>query len=122
MLVTPFYSRIEKKEEEKNINYNQLKYKVAKIWRMKKVDGIPVVIVALGSSTGKFEIWTEKLECDLTVEMMQKPCLVGPAIILEKMKRKKESESHYNLDRWLLSTAIPKFPGKNINPEKEKKW
>ena len=31
MLVTPFYSRIEKKEEEKNINYNQLKHKVAKI-------------------------------------------------------------------------------------------
>ena len=70
---------------------------------MKKVDVTQVVIVALGSNTSKFEKWLEKLELDLKVEMMQKPCLVGSAIVLEKMKRKKESESHYN---WLLSTAV----------------
>ena len=49
-LSCPFDSRIEYKDKEKYIEFNQLKHEVAKIWRMKKVDVIPVVIVALGST------------------------------------------------------------------------
>ena len=44
----PFDTRIEKKEDEKCTNYNDLKYEIARIWKMKKVDIIPVVIGALG--------------------------------------------------------------------------
>ena len=32
----PFDTRIEKKEEEKCTNYNDLKYEIARIWKMKK--------------------------------------------------------------------------------------
>lgn len=37
----PFDSSIEKKEE-KYIDYNQLKYEIARMWKKKKVEVIPV--------------------------------------------------------------------------------
>ena len=52
---------------------------------MKKVDVIPVVIGALGTVTKNFDKWLEKLELDLTVEMLQRPCLLGTARIIRKV-------------------------------------
>ena len=49
--VCPFDTRIEKKEEEKCTNYTELKHEIAKIWKMRKVEVIPVVIGALGTVT-----------------------------------------------------------------------
>ena len=75
-----------------------------KNWKLEKVCVIPVVIGALGIVTNKFEQWIKKLELDLTVEMLQKPCLIGMAgihwkqarhLILKKKKDKKERQSHY---------------------------
>ena len=39
----PFDTRIERKEEEKCTNYSELKYEMSKIWKMGKVEVIPVV-------------------------------------------------------------------------------
>ena len=47
----PFDTRIEKKEEEKCNNYCDLKYEIARMWRMKDVEVIPVVIGTLGTVT-----------------------------------------------------------------------
>ena len=80
----PFNIRIEK-TEEKCTNYSDLKYEIARIWKMKKVDVIPVVIGALGTVTKNFDKWLEKLELDLTVEMLQRPCLLGTARIIRKV-------------------------------------
>ena len=41
-----FDTRIEKKEEGKCANYSELKYETAKIWKMRKIEVIPVVIGA----------------------------------------------------------------------------
>ena len=51
----PFDTRIEKKEEEKCTNCSELKYEIAEIWKMRKVEDIPVVIGALGTVTKHFE-------------------------------------------------------------------
>ena len=51
----PFDTRIEKKEEEKCTNYSELKYETAKVWKMRKVEVIPVVIGALRTVTKHFE-------------------------------------------------------------------
>ena len=51
----PFDFRIAVKEEEKLSNYNELKYELARIWNMKKVTIVPVVIGALGTVTEKIE-------------------------------------------------------------------
>ena len=79
----PFDTRIEKKEEEKCSNYCDLKYEIARMWRMKEI--IPVVIGALGTVTKQFEKWIQKLDLEITVEMLQKPCLLGTARIIRKV-------------------------------------
>ena len=81
----PFDTRIEKKEEEKCTNYSELKHEIAKIWKMRKVEVIPVVIGALGTVTKHFEKWIEKLDLDLTIEALQKPYLLEPARIIRKV-------------------------------------
>ena len=80
-----FDTRIEKKEEEKCTKYSDLKYEIARIWKMKKVDVIQVVIGTLGTVTKNFDKWLERLELDLTVEMLQRPCLLGTARIKRKV-------------------------------------
>ena len=81
----PFDTRIEKKEEEKCNNYCDLKYEIARMWRMKDVEVIPVVTGALGTVTKQFKKWIQKLELKITVEMLQKPCLLGTARIYRKV-------------------------------------
>ena len=63
-------------------NYSELRHELAKIWKMRKIEVIPVVIGALGTVTKHFEIWIEKLDLDLTIEALQKPCLLGTARII----------------------------------------
>ena len=64
---------LKRREEEKCTNYSELKYEIAKIWKMGKVEGIPVVVIgALGTVTKHFEKWIEKLGLDLTNEALQK--------------------------------------------------
>ena len=81
--VCPFDTRIQKKEK-KGTNYSELKYKIAKLWKMRKVEVITVVIGALGTVTKHFEKWTEKLDLDLTIETLQKLCLLGNTRIIQK--------------------------------------
>ena len=52
---------------------------------MRKVGVIPVVIGALGTVTKHFEKWIEKLDLDLTIEALQKPCLLVTARIIRKL-------------------------------------
>ena len=88
LLIDPacsFDTRIQKKEEEKCTNYSELKYEIAKIWKMRKVEVIPVVIGALGTVTKHFEKWIEKLDLDLTIEALQKASLLGTARIIRKV-------------------------------------
>ena len=72
-----FDTRIDKKEEEKSTNYSDLKYEIAKIWKMRRVEVTPVVIGALGTVTKQLEKWIKKLDLDLTIEALQRPCLLG---------------------------------------------
>ena len=81
----PFDTRIEGKEEEKCRNYNELKYEIARIWKMKDVEVVPVVIGALGTVSKNFKNWIKKMGLKLTVEELQKPCLLGTARILRKV-------------------------------------
>ena len=69
-----------------------LTLKIAKVWKMRKVEVIPIVIGPLGTVTKYFEKWIEKLDLQLTIEAVQKPCLLGTTRITRKMldmKRKK---------------------------------
>ena len=52
---------------------------------MRKVEVIRVVIGALRTETKHFEKWIEKLDLDLTIEALQKPCLLGTVRIIRKV-------------------------------------
>ena len=44
-----------------------------------------LTIGALGTVTKNFDKWLEKLELDLTVEMLQRPCLLGTVRIIREV-------------------------------------
>ena len=79
----PLSTRIENKEK-KNINsYDDLRYKMLKVWEdeVKKVITVLVIIGALGNCTEKLNR-NLQLVCDLEVEPLQKLCLLGTATII----------------------------------------
>ena len=49
---------------------------------MWKVEVIPVLTGALGTVTKHFEKWVEKLDLELRIEALQKPCLTGMARVI----------------------------------------
>ena len=51
------------------------------------MDVIPAVIGALGTVTKNFDKCLEKLELDLAVEMLQRPCLLGTARMREEIQK-----------------------------------
>ena len=77
---------LELKEKKKTrTNYSELKYEIAKTWKMRKVEVIPVVIGALGTVSKHFEEWVEKFDLELVIEALQKPCLIEMAQIIRKV-------------------------------------
>ena len=64
---------------------------------MRQIEVISVLIGALGTVTKHFEKLTEKLDLDLTIEVLRKSCLFGTVRIIRKgfgyeMKKKKNEE------------------------------
>ena len=81
----PFDLRVAKKEDEKLTNYNPLQYEIARIWKMKKVTIVPVIIGALGTVTENIDSWITKMGIVCSVELLQRGCLLGTARILRKV-------------------------------------
>ena len=81
----PFDTRIERKEE-KCTAHSELKHEIAKIWKMRKVEVIPVVTGALGTATKHSKKWIAKwIDLDLTIEALQKICLLGTVRVIATM-------------------------------------
>ena len=77
---------LKRKKKEKCTNYSELKYDIVTIQKkVRKVEVIPVVIGTLGTVTKLFKKWIEKLDLDLTIEALQKPCLLGTVRIIQKV-------------------------------------
>ena len=74
-------SRVSEKKQEKIEKYQELRWEVVRLWKMKKVKVIPVVVVALGTITNWTHLCLKKTE----VELMQKTALLGTARILRKV-------------------------------------
>ena len=84
-IAVPAYGRVEEKEKEKDEKYQDLKREIGRLWRMRKVQVVPVVIGALGSVTQGFDKWIEKLGIPCNVAVIQKTALLGTARILRKV-------------------------------------
>ena len=88
---------LKKKKTKKCTNHSELKYEIAKIWKI-----VIIVIGALRIETKHFEKWIEKLDLDLTLEALQKPCLPGMARIIRKMLDMKRGEKRVQYLRQLV--------------------
>ena len=77
--------RVGEKELEKVEKYQELKREIGRLWKLKHVEVVPVVIGALGSVTKDFERWIRKLGIAYNIGVMQKTALLGTARILRKV-------------------------------------
>ena len=73
------------KELEKIEKYRVLKEEVGRIWGMKKVKVIPVVIGALGAISDESNKHTEEIGVQIRLQVIQKTALLGTARILRNV-------------------------------------
>ena len=81
----PSDDRVKDKELEKVEKYQLLKDEIAKVWQMRKVIVVPVVIWALGAVSVNFKEYTRRIGVKVRLEVIQKTALLGTAKILRKV-------------------------------------
>ena len=84
-IAIPGDSKVAEKEREKVEKYQDLKREVARIWSMRKVEVIPVVVGALGMITKNLDKWIEKIGIKIKAEHIQETAILGTARILRKV-------------------------------------
>eukprot|EP00794_Sanderia_malayensis_P014775 gene14775-biopygen11863 len=75
-------ARVVETEREEIDNYRPLRDEIARLWSMRKVEIIPVVVGALGAVSKQFEAYVEAIGIKMNVEHAQKTALLGSARIL----------------------------------------
>ena len=73
------------KENEKVEKYQDLKREMARLWKLKSVVIVPVVIGALGTISHRCRGFLGKGTITSPIELLQKVCLLGTARILRKV-------------------------------------
>ena len=90
----PGDDRVEGKELEKLEKYQLLKDEIAKVWRVRKVIVVPVVIGALGAVSVNFKEYKKRIGVNVWLAVIQKTTLLGTAKILKTVpvrRRKRET-------------------------------
>ena len=77
--------RVEEKEKEKVEKYQDLKREIRRLWKLRNVEIVPLVIRALGSVSTEIDRWMGKLGITCSVGVMKKTALLGTARILRKV-------------------------------------
>ena len=101
--------RIYEKEIEKIEKYQNLKRELKRLWSLKKVELVPVVVGALGCISKGFSGWMDTLGIKLNVGMVQKSVLLGTTRILRKVLDMKVKVSS-----WPLTTSCSS-PKRNVS-------
>ena len=74
--------RVIEKEIEKIEKYGPLQDKITRLWDMRKVSVIPVVVSALGAVSTRFQKFLKDIRITLKIEYAQSTTLLGTARIL----------------------------------------
>ena len=74
--------RVPEKEIEKLEKYELLEDEIARVWNIRKVSVIPVVVGILGAVSTRFEKFLKDIGITLNIEHAQKTALLGTARIL----------------------------------------
>ena len=76
--------RVEGKKEKVE-KYQDLKKEMRRLWKLRNVEIVTVVMRAFGSVSAEFDRWMEKLGITCNVGVMQKSALLGTTRILRKV-------------------------------------
>ena len=73
------------KEGEKIEKYQDLKREIGRLWGIRHLEVVPVVVGALGVVSKRLDAWLEKLGVTIRTGLLQKTALLGTARILRKL-------------------------------------
>ena len=77
-IAVPADANVMEKEQEKVEKYQDLRREIARLWKLKRIEVVPVVIGALGSVTKEFNKWIGKIGIrSLQCWNNAKDCFVG---------------------------------------------
>ena len=77
--------RVSEKEREKIERYQELKGEIKRMWNIRSIKVIPVIVGALGSASKKLKNCVEKLGVVISTALLQKAVLLGTARIFRKV-------------------------------------
>ena len=77
--------KVSKKEREKIERYQELKREIKRMWNIRSIKVIPVVVRTAGSTSQKLKSCREELEVVISTALLQKTALLGTACILKKV-------------------------------------
>ena len=77
--------RVSEKEKEKIKRYQELKREIKRMWNMRCIKVIPVVVGALGSTSKKLKKCIVELGVIISTALLQKIALLGTAHRLRKV-------------------------------------
>ena len=78
-------ARVASKEVEKQVKYRDLAIEVQRLWKLKKVKVIPIVIGAIGAIPTALSKHLKEMKVeDVKVEHLQKTAIPGTAFILRR--------------------------------------
>ena len=84
-IAVPADIRIGEKENEKIEKYQDLKREIARVWNMRTVQVIPIVVGSLGSVEKNLDNSLGKLNVNINTSLLRKTTLLGTARILRKV-------------------------------------
>ena len=85
MIAIPGDIRVNEKEKQKIERYQELKRKIKRMWNIRSIKVIPVVVGSLGSTSKKLKKCIEELGVVISTALLQKTAQLGAARILRKV-------------------------------------
>ena len=72
--------------------YQDLAHEMKRLWQLKSVKVIPVVVGALGRISKKLEVYVKEGGIEVIVDVLQKVALLGTARMLRQVFEEEESD------------------------------
>ena len=84
-IASPWDHRVYEKEGEKMEKYQDLRREIGRLWAIRHLEVVPVVVGALGVVSNTLDAWLEKLGVTIRTGLLQKTVLLGTARIQIKL-------------------------------------
>jgi hypothetical protein len=84
-IAVPGDTRVCAKGQEKILKYQDLKREIKKVWKLKTVHIVPIIVGALGAVPPDLRAHLDAVDCRLPISTIQKTALLGTAHILRKV-------------------------------------